>query len=88
MVLYIIGLIIGGLVVGALARLLHPGKDSMSIVMTIALGIISMLIAGLVIRPLIGFGGGFITAIIIAIILLVVYGRFARGSTGRGQAVR
>jgi uncharacterized membrane protein YeaQ/YmgE (transglycosylase-associated protein family) len=76
-ILYIIGLIVGGLVVGAIARLLHPGRDAMSIPMTIALGIVSMLIAGLVVKPLIGFGGGIITAIIVAILLLVVYGRFA-----------
>jgi uncharacterized membrane protein YeaQ/YmgE (transglycosylase-associated protein family) len=84
MILYIIGLIIGGLVVGLLARLLHPGKDSMSIWMTIALGVISMLIAGIVVKPLIGFGGGIITAIIIAVILLTLYGRVA---DSRGRAV-
>jgi uncharacterized membrane protein YeaQ/YmgE (transglycosylase-associated protein family) len=77
MILYIIGLIIAGLIVGLLARLLHPGKDSMSIWMTIALGAISMLIAGIVVKPLIGFGGGIITAIIIAVILLTLYGRIA-----------
>jgi uncharacterized membrane protein YeaQ/YmgE (transglycosylase-associated protein family) len=45
-ILYIIGLVIGGLVVGALGRLLHPGRDAMSLPMTILLGIASMLIAG------------------------------------------
>jgi uncharacterized membrane protein YeaQ/YmgE (transglycosylase-associated protein family) len=77
MIFYIIGLIIAGLIVGLLARLLHPGKDSMSIWMTIALGAISMLIAGIVVKPLIGFGGGIITAIVIAVILLTLYGRIA-----------
>jgi uncharacterized membrane protein YeaQ/YmgE (transglycosylase-associated protein family) len=86
-ILYIIGLIIGGLIVGLLARLLHPGRDSMSIWMTIVLGVISMLIAGLVVKPLIGFGGGIITAIIIAVILLVIYGRVA-GGAGRHPAIR
>jgi uncharacterized membrane protein YeaQ/YmgE (transglycosylase-associated protein family) len=88
-VLYIIGLIVGGLIVGLLARLLHPGKDAMSIWMTIALGAVSMLIAGLVVKPLIGIGGGIITAIIVAILLLAIYGRFARhGTSGRGFATR
>jgi uncharacterized membrane protein YeaQ/YmgE (transglycosylase-associated protein family) len=88
-VLYIIGLIVGGLIVGLLGRLLHPGKDSMSIWTTIALGAVSMLIAGLVVKPLIGIGGGIITAIIVAIILLAIYGRLARHSTpGRGYATR
>jgi uncharacterized membrane protein YeaQ/YmgE (transglycosylase-associated protein family) len=88
-VLYIIGLIVGGLIVGLLARLLHPGRDSMSIWMTIAVGAVSMLIAGLVVKPLIGFGGGIITAIIVAIILLAIYGRVARhGGSRRGFATR
>jgi uncharacterized membrane protein YeaQ/YmgE (transglycosylase-associated protein family) len=77
---YIIGLVIGGLIVGLIARFIHPGKDAMSIPVTIGLGAVSMLIAGLVVRPLIGFGGGIITAIIIAVILLALYGRFARRS--------
>ena len=89
MVLYIIGLIVGGLIVGLLARLIHPGRDSMSIWMTIALGVVSMLIAGLVVKPLIGFGGGIITAIVIAVILLALYGRFARNNGSRsGFATR
>jgi uncharacterized membrane protein YeaQ/YmgE (transglycosylase-associated protein family) len=84
LILYIIGLLVGGLIVGLLARLLHPGKDSMSIWMTIALGVVSMLIAGLVVKPLIGFGGGVITAIVVAVILLAIYGRVARhGNSGR-----
>jgi uncharacterized membrane protein YeaQ/YmgE (transglycosylase-associated protein family) len=87
-ILYIIGLVVGGLIVGLLARLLHPGKDSMSIWMTIALGAVSMLIAGLVVKPLIGFGGGLITAIIVAVILLMLYGRFARQGSSRRLATR
>jgi uncharacterized membrane protein YeaQ/YmgE (transglycosylase-associated protein family) len=84
LILYIIGLLIGGLIVGLLARLLHPGKDSMGIWMTIGLGVVSMLIAGLVVKPLIGFGGGVITAIVVAVILLAIYGRVARhGNSGR-----
>jgi len=84
LVLYIIGLVVGGLIVGLLARLIHPGKDSMSIWMTIALGAVSMQIAGLVVKPLIGFGGGIITAIVVAVILLALYGRFARHGGSRG----
>lgn len=78
MIIYLIGLVIGGLVVGALGRLLHPGRDAMSLPMTMLLGIASMLIAGLIVRPLLGFGGGFITAVVIAVILLALYGRFAK----------
>jgi uncharacterized membrane protein YeaQ/YmgE (transglycosylase-associated protein family) len=84
MLLFIISLIVGGLIIGALARLIHPGKDTMSIWATIGLGIVAMLIAGLVVRPLIGFGGGAITAVIVAVILLALYGRYS--DSGRRAA--
>jgi uncharacterized membrane protein YeaQ/YmgE (transglycosylase-associated protein family) len=87
-VLYVIGLLVGGLIVGLLGRLLHPGKDSMGIWMTIALGVVSMLIAGLVVKPLIGFGGGVITAIVVAAILLAIYGRVARHGDSDRYATR
>ncbi len=76
MVWFIISLVVGGLVVGALGRLLHPGRDPMSISMTILLGVVSMLVAGLVVRPVLGFGGGFITAVIVAVFLIWAYSRY------------
>jgi hypothetical protein len=67
-----------GLFVGALGRLLHPGKDPM----TIGLGVVAMLAAGLIVRPLLGFGGGVITAVIIAVLLVWADARYAdRGRT-------
>lgn len=67
----IIGLIIGGLIVGALGRLLNPGPDPMGWIVTIAIGIAAMLIVGLVI------GGwlGFILAVIVAAVLVAVVQR-------------
>jgi uncharacterized membrane protein YeaQ/YmgE (transglycosylase-associated protein family) len=50
MIWFIIALVVGGLIVGALGRLLHPGRDPMSIPMTIGLGVLAMLVAGLVVR--------------------------------------
>jgi uncharacterized membrane protein YeaQ/YmgE (transglycosylase-associated protein family) len=47
-VAYILGLALTGLVVGALARLLLPGRDPMSIFETMVAGIAGTLIAGLV----------------------------------------
>jgi uncharacterized membrane protein YeaQ/YmgE (transglycosylase-associated protein family) len=46
MVIFIIVLLIVGLIVGAIARLLMPGRDSMGIVATIALGIVGSFIGG------------------------------------------
>jgi uncharacterized membrane protein YeaQ/YmgE (transglycosylase-associated protein family) len=81
MIWFIIALVVGGLIVGALGRLLHPGRDPMSIPMTIGLGVLAMLVAGLVVRPLLGFGGGFITAVIIAVLLVWLYSRYAGDRT-------
>lgn len=71
-ILYIILLALTGLVVGALGRLLLPGRDPMSILETIALGIAASLIAGLI-----GYyvfdkeeGGGFLLAVICAVALV------------------
>ena len=86
MIWFIIVLILGGLVVGALGRLLHPGRDPMSIPMTIGIGVLAMLVAGLVVRPLLGFGGGFITAVIVAVALVAVYARMAGNGSGRMSA--
>ena len=44
----IIGWIIAGLIVGALARLLVPGRQNMSIAMTIVLGIVGALVGGFI----------------------------------------
>ena len=77
---FIVSLVVGGLVVGALGRLLHPGKDPMSVPLTIGIGVAAMLIAGLLVRPLLGFGGGFVTAVIVAVALVWLYARHLRGS--------
>ena len=53
----IIGAIITGIIVGALARLVLPGKQNISIVMTIVVGIVGALLGGFLAR-LVGLGGG------------------------------
>ena len=70
----IIGLMIVGLIVGALGRLFHPGGDPMGILMTIAIGIGSALLVGW----LVGGGVlGFILAVIVAVILVALWSRMA-----------
>lgn len=49
---YLILLALGGLIVGALARLALPGRDPMSIPMTIGIGIAGSLISGIIWRLL------------------------------------
>jgi uncharacterized membrane protein YeaQ/YmgE (transglycosylase-associated protein family) len=75
----IIGLIIGGLIVGALGRLLNPGPDPMGWIVTIAIGIGAMLLVGL----LVGGWLGFILAVIVAAVLVSVVQRVLPGSDRR-----
>jgi len=66
-----------GFVVGVIAKLLHPGKENMGIIVTTVLGIAGSLIATFLGR-LVGFykegeAAGFFMALIGAIVLLVVF---------------
>ena len=72
MILHIIGLILIGLLVGALGRLFHRGQDPMGLLMTIVIGVASVLIAGLLIGGLLGF----ILAIVIGVALVALWSRF------------
>ncbi len=68
----IIGLIVLGLIVGALGRLLHPGSDPMGLVMTLVIGVASVLIVGW----LIGGGViGFIVAVVVGVVLVALWAR-------------
>ena len=77
----IISIIVVGLIAGALARLIVPGKQAMSIPMTILLGIIGSFVGGflgyLIFRNGSSFlqPAGIIGSIIGAIIVLLVYTR-------------
>ncbi|MDX6515050.1 MAG: hypothetical protein QOH73_716 [Gaiellaceae bacterium] len=69
-------LIIVGAIVGSLGRLFHPGKDPMGMLLTIVLGIGSLVVAGLI------FSTGwvqFVVGIIVAVILVAIVGRFLPG---------
>ena len=43
-----IGFLVAGLVIGALARLIVPGKQHLGILATLALGVVGSLIGGLI----------------------------------------
>jgi uncharacterized membrane protein YeaQ/YmgE (transglycosylase-associated protein family) len=75
--LSILGWIVFGLIVGALAKLLMPGRDPGGIIVTIVLGVIGALLGGFLGRA-IGFYGpgeaaGFVMSLIGAILLLLLY---------------
>src|SRR5687768_2069159 len=44
----ILGLIVIGLIIGALARLIKPGRQRMSVAVTLALGVVGAIIGGLI----------------------------------------
>ena len=84
MLLFILVAILGGFIVGGLARWALPGPDPMPWYATVALGLGGSLIGGLVARVLIGTYGGFFFAFLGALLLLYLYRRFVqhRGFTG------
>ena len=74
----IIGLLIVGLIIGALARLLKPGRQRLSVLATLALGVVGALIGGIV-ASFLGTGDifelnviGFIVAVVAAVLLVGV----------------
>ncbi len=76
-------MLIIGLVVGAIAKLLTPGKDPGGCIITMILGIVGAMLAGFLGRALGWYGegepAGFIASVIGAIIVLLIYRMF----TGR-----
>lgn len=85
-----IGFLIAGLIIGALARLIKPGKQNLGIIATLLLGLAGSVIGGTV-ANLLGTGGifelnvlGFIVAVISALALVGV----AEGLASRRQITK
>ena len=74
--------IIVGAIVGALGRLFHPGSDPMGWLLTIAIGIVSMIIAAAISSGWLAF----IIGVIVAIVLVALVGR-AFGNRARPARV-
>ena len=70
--------IVLGFVIGVIAKLVHPGKEHMGLIMTILLGIAGSFLAGVIGQAIgwynAGQGAGLIASVIVAVILLVIYG--------------
>lgn len=85
-----IGFIVAGLIIGALARLFKPGKQNLGIIATLLLGLAGSVIGG-VVANLLGTGDifelnvlGFIVAVIAAVALVGI----AEGITGASRKRR
>jgi uncharacterized membrane protein YeaQ/YmgE (transglycosylase-associated protein family) len=77
----ILGWILFGLIVGAVAKLLMPGNDPGGIIITMLLGIVGAVVGGWIGRAL-GFYGpndpaGFLMSLVGAVALLAIYRVFA-----------
>ena len=97
----IIGILVSGLIVGALARFALPGRDKLSIWRTILLGILGSIVGGIAatLTGVIDFrdadeltGGeaftGFLFQLAGAVALLILYRRFVEKRTITGPESR
>jgi uncharacterized membrane protein YeaQ/YmgE (transglycosylase-associated protein family) len=78
----ILSWLVFGLIIGVIAKLLMPGRDPGGFIITILLGIAGAMLGGFLGRAM-GFYGpnesaGWVTSIIGAIILLVIYRMIAK----------
>ncbi|MEG9247219.1 GlsB/YeaQ/YmgE family stress response membrane protein [Arthrobacter sp. Soc17.1.1.1] len=85
-----IGFIIAGLIIGALARLVKPGKQNLGLIATLLLGLVGSVIGGSI-ASLLGTGDifelnvlGFIVSVIAAVLLIGV----AETVAGRRRVTR
>jgi uncharacterized membrane protein YeaQ/YmgE (transglycosylase-associated protein family) len=73
----VLGWILFGLIVGALAKLVMPGRDPGGIIVTMALGIAGAVVGGFIGRTLGWYGpdggAGFLMSFLGAILLLWIY---------------
>ncbi len=71
--------IVLGFVIGLIAKLVHPGREHMGFIVTILLGIAGSFLAGVIGQAIgwykAGQGAGFIASVVVAVILLVIYGK-------------
>ena len=85
--MHILWMLIIGLIVGALAKLVMPGRDPGGVIVTMLIGVAGALIAGFLGRALgwyhEGESAGFIASILGAVLLLGIY----RLAIGRRHAL-
>lgn len=82
-----LGFLVAGLIIGALARLLKPGRQNLGLLATLLLGLVGSVIGG-TIAWVLGTGSiweldflGFVLAVVAAVLLIGV----AEGLAGRRQ---
>lgn len=88
-----IGFLIAGLIIGALARLILPGRQRIGLALTLALGVLGSVIGGTIANA-IGSGDiwelnvfGFIAAVLASVLLLAVAERSGLGAGDRRRGL-
>jgi uncharacterized membrane protein YeaQ/YmgE (transglycosylase-associated protein family) len=92
----IITWLIIGLVIGGLARLLVPGRQHIGLLMTMLIGIVAAILAGIITTAILGAGHALVTFVValIAAALLVSafhtrgYGYYRSGGSSRYRSRR
>jgi uncharacterized membrane protein YeaQ/YmgE (transglycosylase-associated protein family) len=84
----LLALVVGGLVVGALARLALPGPDPLPIWATILLGIAGSILGGGIGFAAAGPVGAILASVVVASLLLLMYRRFVQKRPITGPAAR
>ncbi len=77
-----------GLVIGALARLLVPGRQHIGIIMTILIGIVAALVGGIVTTAILGAGHTVITFIVALVAAALLVSAFTTRGYGRYRSRR
>ena len=84
-----IGFLVAGLIIGALARLILPGRQRIGLLMTLGLGVVGSLIGGTIANAL-AAGSiwelnfvGFVAAVISSVILLAIGEKAGLGAGDR-----
>lgn len=80
----IITAIIVGAIIGALGRLVVPGKQNMGVILTILVGIVAALLGTWVAQALLGTGS-FIVTLIIQVVLAAIGVAIVGGTSGRSK---
>jgi uncharacterized membrane protein YeaQ/YmgE (transglycosylase-associated protein family) len=77
-----------GLVIGGLARLLVPGRQHIGLLMTILIGIVAAIVAGIITTAIVGAGHTVITFIVALIAAALLVSAFTTRGYGRYRSGR
>jgi uncharacterized membrane protein YeaQ/YmgE (transglycosylase-associated protein family) len=74
-----------GLVVGAVARLVIPGRQHIGIIVTILIGIVAAIVGGILTAAILGAGHTIITFIVAVLLAALVVSLFTTRGYGYGR---